>query len=138
VAEETLVKENLDETMIQGGEALTRKLDELGWPVVAAFWYFERDENRWKLILASPRVSLDGPKKSYEAISSALSTLHQHLTALQFITVVPPEHPLVKTLALVARTSSNISGMRLSRITVDGQYIEDAYLYRVNVNPAAA
>jgi len=124
--------------MIRGGDALTRKLDELGWPVVASFWFFERDENRWKLILASPQVDIKGPKKSYEAISDALSALHEHFTALQFITVVPPDHPLVKTLALATQAGSDITGTRISRNMINGQYIDDAYVYRVNVDPAAA
>jgi hypothetical protein len=138
MAEEALVKEFLTENMVRGGEALTRKLDELGWPVVASFWYFEPDDNRWKLMIASPKVNLDGPKEAYEAIQGALSTLQDHFTDLQYITVVQPDHPIVQTLAAAIPTGPAIVGMRFSQNTINGRFIDDAYLYRVNPSPVAA
>jgi len=124
--------------MVQGGEALTRKLVEQGWPVVLAFWSFERDENQWKLIFASPNVNVDGPKKAYEAIQKALLAITEHFTDLQYITVVAPDHPLVKTLAAVLPTDSETKGVRVSRNMINGRYIDDAYLYRIDEKSAAA
>ena len=137
MAEEILVKESLDNWMIRDGEALTRKLDELGWPVVASFWFYERDENRWKLILASPTFNA-GPKKAYEAVAEALSQVQGHFAGLESITIVPPDHPLVQALARLRQTGPGIVGTRVSRNVINGQYIDDAWLYRVNVDPAAA
>jgi hypothetical protein len=137
MVEETLVKENLDDAMIREGAALTRKLEEQGWPVVAAFWFFDRAENRWSLFFASPRVATDGPKGSYEAISQALSGLSSFF-GLQFITVVSPHHELVKTFAALSHMPTVSVPTRVSRTVIDGRYIDDAYVYRAEVNPAAA
>jgi hypothetical protein len=40
----TVVKEALNDEMKCFGASLTRALDDAGWPIVAAFWYFESEE----------------------------------------------------------------------------------------------
>jgi hypothetical protein len=132
MAEETLVKEQLTDEMIQAGEALTRQLDRVGWPVAASLWLFEPDDNEWKLMLASPTVTGGGPKAAYDAVSKALSALHEHLTSLQHIRVVDPNHPIIRLLASAVSTGQTISGIRFSKNTINGRFIDDAYLYRVN------
>lgn len=84
-------------------------------------------------MIASPEVALHGPKEAYEAISRALNDLSEHFITLQLVTVTTPDHPLVRTLAVAVRTGEGISGIRFSRNTVNGRFIEDAYLYRVNI-----
>lgn len=139
MAEESLVKEALTDEMKKAGADLTRKLDEARWPVVASFWLFEPEENEWKLFLASPRIVSDGPKEAYEAIGRALSTLREHFPTLKFISVVAPNHELVKTLRSAIQTDRNsIGGIRFSRNTINGRFIDDAYLYRVAPDTAAA
>jgi hypothetical protein len=138
MAEEPLVKETLTDAMKRGGAELTRKLDEAKWPVVASFWYFVPEDNQWKLILASPKVVSDGPKNSYEAISRALSTLREYFGSLEYISVVPPSHELVRTLASAIQTGRTISGIRFSKNTINGRFIDDAYLYRIAPETAAA
>src|SRR5438046_6378186 len=115
--------------MIRGGALLTSKLDESGWPVLGAFWLFSPEENRWKLMIVSPEVTTSGPKESYEAISAALATLQHHFTDLQFITVVAPNHPLVRALATAVRTGHAIEAIRFSRQALAGRFIDDLYLY---------
>jgi hypothetical protein len=140
MAEETVVKEALTDSMKRGGEELTRKLDEANWPVVASFWYFVREHNRWNLIVASPKVLSDGPMASYEAVNRALGALHDDFASLESITVVPPSHDLVRTLASAVPTASGsaISGIRFSNKAINGRFIDDAYLYRITPDTAAA
>ncbi|HYI10668.1 MAG TPA: hypothetical protein VEK57_16525 [Thermoanaerobaculia bacterium] len=136
MAEEILVKEALTDEMIRAGYALTRQLEESGWPLSASLWFFEADQNDWKLILASPAVTSGGPKAAYDTVSQALSALHQHFTDLKHITVVPPDHPVVRLLASAVSTGPTNRGMRFSKNTINGRFIDDAYLYRVT--PTAA
>jgi hypothetical protein len=138
MAEETLVKENLTEEMVRGGAALTQNLDALGWPVAAAFWYFETEANEWTLMIASPRVTIDGPLGAYEAVQQALTGLEKHFTSLEYIRLLAPEHALVQTMTIAAQTGSRTGGLRVSRTAIDGSYVEDAYVYRVNASSAAA
>ena len=137
MAEETVVKEALTEEMKSFGASLTRKLDEAGWPIVAAFWYCESDFNRWKLMLASPRVTSEGSRDLYMAIIHALDALHQSRTNSN-VSVVAPDHPVVRALASAFQTGWTITGIPFSRQAIDRSMIEDAYIYRVTSESAAA
>jgi hypothetical protein len=138
MAEEPLVKETLTEEMKSAGAALTRALDEAGWSVVGSFWYYESDDNRWKLMLASPRVSTDGRREAYGAVIKALDALHQSRTNLKHITVIEPDDPLVKKLASAVQTGWTIDGIPFTRRAINGSIVEDAYLYRMTSESAAA
>jgi hypothetical protein len=109
MAEEILVKEALTDEMRTDRTALTQALDEAGGPVVASFWYYESDYNRWKLMLGSPRVSSDGAREAYLAVIRAVDAIGQSRMNLNHITAIAPDHPL-----------------------------EDAYLYRMTPESAAA
>ena len=138
MAEEAVVKEALTEEMKNDGAALTRALDESGWPVVASFWYFESDYNRWKLMLASPRVSSDGAKEAYGTVIRALDALHQPRSNVNHITVIAPDHPIVRALASEVQTGWTIGGKLHTARAIKGRFIEDAYLYRMTSESAAA
>ena|SRR5258706_1019440 len=138
MAEEILVKETLTEEMKRDGAALTRALDEAGWPVVASFWYYESDYNRWKLMLVSPRVRTDGSREAYGTVIKAIDALHQSRTNLNFIRAIAPNHPLVTRLASVIQTGWTIGGIPFYRQAIDGEIVEDAYLYRMTSESAAA
>jgi hypothetical protein len=138
MAEDTVVKETLSDEMKRDGAALTRALDEAGWPVVASFWYYESDDNFWKLMLASPRVSTYGPGEGYDAVISALDALHESRKKLKHITVVEPNNAIVKALASEVQTGWTIVGKLHTARAIDGRYIDDAYLYRITSESAAA
>jgi len=138
MAEETVVKEALTEEMKRDGATLTRALDEAGWPVVASFWYYEPDENRWKLMFASPRVSADGPTEAYGVVIEALDTHHLSRTNLKHITVITPDHPIVRALASEVQTGWTIGGKLHTARAINGRFIEDSYLYRMTSESAAA
>ncbi len=76
MAEETVVKEMLTQEMIQAGAEITRRLDEAHLEVRASLWWYIPDKNLWRLIVASPAVRLDGPKKVYQKIQTILSTTY--------------------------------------------------------------
>jgi hypothetical protein len=131
MAEEPLVKEPLTGEMINAGMELTRRLDEANWPVVASFWYFVPEQNQWKLIFASPRLLSDGPAQAFQAIRRASAELREQFPSLKQIVIAPPDDEVVWTLGLAIDTEWTISGIRFSQNTVNGRFIEDAYLYRV-------
>jgi hypothetical protein len=138
MAEEMVVKETLTDEMKNLGALLTRTLDEAGWPIVAAFWYFESDYNRWKLMLASPRVESDGRKDLYMAVINALDVLHLPRPIVNHVRAVAPAHPVVKALTSAFHTGWAITAIPFSRQAIDRSMIEDAYIYRVTSESAAA
>ena len=133
MAEETMVKEMLTKEMIQAGADLVRRLDEAHLEVKASLWLYIPDSNLWRLVIASPAVKDEGPKRVYQKIQSVLSQAPDdaYKVTLSDISVVENTDPLVTLLRTAVKTGMGISGLRFSRNTINGHFIEDAYLYRV-------
>lgn len=137
MAEEILVKEALTDAMIAAGADLMRSLDRAQWPVVASLWLFEAETNQWRLILASPAVTEEGPLAAYRHVSHALRSSCSKLS-LDAVSVVAPTDSLVQVLRSAYRTDSGMEGRRVYRTAINGHFVDDAYLYRLPpVAPAA-
>jgi len=73
MAEETVVKDLLTHDMIVAGEELVRGLDASEYDVVGSLWFYIPESNEWRLMLVSPQLESEGPKKSvYENSIRAL------------------------------------------------------------------
>lgn len=133
MAQELLVGEQLTPDMIKSGELLIAALDKLNLLVKGAFWLLLPDQHVWRLVIASPEVRLQGPKAVYRKIVAALHKLPAEATpiGMKDISVVEDKNPLLLTLRRAVSTGSGISGIRFSKNVINGQLIEDAYLYRV-------
>lgn len=138
MAEETLVKENLTDEMIETGAELTKALDRSGWPIVAALWLFDADINQWRMVLASPAVEETGPLAAYVKVGALLEELNRTLP-LSGLSVVTPNDPTIRALSSSAYArGTETEGRRVHRTAVNGRFVDDAYLYRlVPVAPAA-
>jgi hypothetical protein len=132
MAENTVVKEQLTDEMIDAGAALTQKLDDLGVNVPVAMWFFLTDINEWRLLFASPQISAEGPKVVYEKIEQARHSLgpKADLLPLSAIGLMDTNHQLVKLLRHALRTGPGVSRVRFSKNVINGQFIDDALIYR--------
>jgi hypothetical protein len=133
MAQDSLVKELLTDKMIHAGAELTKKLDELQWPVFASLWLYESEGNQWRLLIASERVTVDGPQKSYQKIQSALAAIEDVNSALALsdIGVTDPQDPLIRLLGMAIGTGRQVGGIRFKRNVINGHLIEDAYVYQI-------
>jgi len=133
MAEEVVVKEILTQGMIETGAELTRLLDQAPLVVSASLWLYIPESNIWRLIIASPEVRTYGPKKVYQKIQPILSQIFEEELSigLKDISVVENNNPLIALLRMAIRTGDGISGIRFSRNTINGHFIEDAYIYRM-------
>lgn len=122
----------LSEEMISAGEEITKYLDKAQIEVSASLWFYVTDLNTWRLIIASPEVRIYGPKNLYKKIQSVISKLpDDKKIALKDIAVVDNNDPLITLLRTAIKTGKVISGIRFSRNTINGVFIEDAYIYRI-------
>lgn len=133
MAENTVVKDQLTDAMVEAGAELTRKLDEAGLVTNAALWLFVPDINEWRLLFASPEVSAQGPRKVYEQIRLALQQLGDRASAapLSVIGLLDENAELVKLLRIAIRTGPGIGRIRFSKNVINGHFVEDALIYRV-------
>jgi hypothetical protein len=133
MAEEAVVKENLTREMIQAGGDLIRRLDDARLEINAALWLYLPDSNLWRLVIASSAVREDGPKKVYQKIQSILSEIAGNDIAIRLkdISAVKDNDGLILLLRTDLSIKDRISGLRVSRNTINGHFIEDAYIYRM-------
>jgi hypothetical protein len=125
-------KPTLVDADMKAGEALLSKLDEIEFNVKAALWFYVQDSEEWRLIIASPIVDKDGPKKAYEKVQSQLQELDgRYELSLRNISLVSPGDKLIKALKSVFKLDKAISHIRFTRNVVNGVFIEDAYIYRL-------
>ena len=132
MTENTVVKEQLTEEMIEAGAQLTQKLDELGMPIAIAMWFFMPDINEWRLLFASPKLSTEGPREVYEQIEEARRTLgaQAERVPLSAIGLMDTNHQLVQLLQTALHTGPGVSRVRFSKNVVNGHFIDDALIYR--------
>ena len=128
-----MVKDQLTEAMIDAGAEVTRKLDETGLRSSAALWLFLTENNEWRLFIALPEVSSQGPRQIYEHIRVILEDLGDKASAapLSVIGLLDPDDELIRLLRIAIRTGPEINRIRFSKNAINGHFIEDALIYRV-------
>ena len=132
MAENTVLKEPLTNGMIDAGAHLVRKLDEMGVEVTSALWLLDTEINEWRLLLASPVVSQQGPRTMYGKVQLARDELDESDSAVLFsaVSVAPENADLITRLRATVHTGSAIERIRFSKNVADGHFIEDALIYR--------
>ena len=135
VVVKVVAKEALTPQMIAAGAELTRRLDEVGFDLVASFWLYTAESNQWLLVLASPYVTTAGPVKAYRRIRRVLyngATEPDLPMILWDTTVREDDDPLIVALRAGIKTRKKIDGKRYTETIINGQFTEDAYVYRVS------
>jgi hypothetical protein len=128
-----MVVTNLDDKLIKDGEKLLKQLDTDCIFVDAILWFYFSETQKWKLLVSLPGIINRGPKIAYHTIQEALSRISVTFS-LDDVVVVQPDDPILKLLKIAITTSDGISGIRFSNNVVNGQLIQDAYIYRMTLN----
>jgi hypothetical protein len=142
MAEEILVKEQLTPEMITVGREMSLRLLEKGFKLICSLWLYHLDSNSWRLVLASPIVDSEGPRRAYEIIEQILQENWEMGIWLRDISAVSPSDPLVQALR---RSLGKIDllrpyyapsprvdvGRRYTRSRLGDIFIEDAYIFLV-------
>lgn len=134
MAKDILVAESLSDSMIKAGAKLVERLDAEQSDIKSAFWLYYSEDKAWKLIIASPLVDSLGPREYYKKIVGANSSasVEEEVISLNDIGVTNTANQIVQLLKFAIGTGGGISGIRFSRNTINGHFIEDSYIYRSN------
>jgi hypothetical protein len=97
----------------------------------AAFWCYLPDSREWRLVIATPLVDEQGPLVTYRDVRLVLSQNLDLDLSLQNISVVSPKEPLVKAFKKAMKMARDPLGTRFTHSTIEGNYVEDAYVYRL-------
>ena len=128
-----MVKADLTKAMIEAGHGLLELLDHKAFRVKACFWFYFSDSDRWRLVVASPEVWARGPLAAYRKINGAARRLpvEARIFAPGDVTAIKRTDPLVLLLRAAVSTGPGISGIRYTGSSVNGTFIDDAYIYRL-------
>lgn len=114
------------------GYKLLDFLKEKNLEFKAALWLYYSDRERWYLLLSSPEVDDRGAREMYYKISKALLNRPDELREVESddIKVIPYNSKLIQLFKNVVHIQDN-SGVRFQNNVINGQLIEDAYIYRI-------
>jgi len=135
MVKDILVSESLSDSMITAGAKLIGRLDEESADVKSAYWLYFSEDKIWKLIIASPLVDSEGPRKYYRKVVAAneLAIATEETVSLNDIAVTNTTNEIVQLIKFAISTGNDISGVRFAKNTINGVFIEDAYIYRSNL-----
>lgn len=136
MAKSVLVTGEFTEVMEKAGAALLRRLDTGQADVRSAFWFYFPDVKAWKLVIASKKVDSEGPREFYKRIVKAnkVAAKDEYVLSLNDIGVTNLSNPIVMLIGIAVGTPRGaVSGIRFSRNTINGNFIEDAYIYRSSI-----
>lgn len=134
VDEQLAVKDPLTPERIAIGARLIEAVEGLGTAVSAAFWFYEIEGGIWQLYIVSSDVRAKGAAEVYETVQTALASLNvdRHILWLGEVVVAEPSHPVVGLLRNVCVNGARVSAARrIIKTGSRGQYIDDAYVYRM-------
>lgn len=133
MVEKVVVGGSLSDEMKNAGRELVDRLDKSEFKISSVFWFYQRDSEVWRFMIASPEVKTKGPRHAYEQIQKIIRGMpaQKPRLNLQDISVIDSSHRLVSLLKSAITTGKDISGIRFSKNTISGEFIEDAYIYRL-------
>lgn len=127
------MKPDLTADMIDAGRRLLELLDSQGFPARACFWFYFPESDRWRFVVASAEVRVRGPHTAYRQVQTVARNVPDatKLFGPGDVTVVKDNDPLVLLLRKAIVTGPGISGIRFTSNSVNGTFIDDAYIYRL-------
>lgn len=128
-----MVAVSLNSEMIKAGRIIVDGLLDEKIEVEAAFWIFSSDLHGWKLIVSSHQLASRGPKESYRLIQRLMSRLPEarmQLSPLD-VSLISPDAPSVKAMRRSITVNNSEPGARYTGVMLDGNLIEDMYVYRL-------
>jgi len=119
---------------IDGGEKLISTLERAGLDIRAALWLYSSDPDKLELVIASPFIDQNGPKKTYTFIQAELAKMEPSPEIdLEDISVLSPKNRLIEALLRMREIYPTSIIKWLSREVVNGVYIEAAYIHRLKI-----
>jgi|ERR1035437_3382487 hypothetical protein len=116
---------------IENGNRVVEALDRAGKPPKVALWAKLPEYEDWRLVIASDHLSQLGSLSGYSQINSAIKEAGISPRKRPSITLRPMNRPFIKALRQTFGNAKDVYGMRLGGQTFGDQYLEDAFVYRI-------
>lgn len=118
------------EPNFEAGKKLLELIDEEFNPL-SFLWIYFRDVSNWKLIITSKKFDNKPIAESYKSLIDKFGNTQEFKNiGISNISIVATDNPLIKLLRTAIGTDMSISGIRFTSNTINGVFIDDAYIYR--------
>ncbi len=112
------------------GQKLIEQLVRDGLEIMAAFWLYTNDNERWTLNLICKGVDKEGPRNGYGAVIRAFDQLPDlRLDPVFDVTLLGPSQPLARGVLAHLKRHPGEHARRVEQTTLNGVYVESAFLY---------
>jgi hypothetical protein len=116
---------------VAGGQKVLDTLDAAKFNVPVALWIRRgEDDERWRLLLASPLYDSLGPGEAYHKLVKTLWSGNYDWVRSP-IQLQTTRQPLVRELRKIFGKAADLAGMRLDGQMIGDTWVEDAYVYRI-------
>lgn len=119
-----MAEEPLVEDAIKAGAEFVKLLDRIGVPVSGAFWLYQPDADRWRLVIVTDEAR-EGARSLYLKAIEAGAEID-----LADVDFQPPESAVFRALGGLIRVDG-LSQVRMRQNSFNGVYVEDALVYRL-------
>jgi hypothetical protein len=120
----------VDKTSIDLGRRVIAALSRQGIGVAVGLWAFASQSEEWQLTIATPLVDELGPLAAYGKVQKALQKAGiEDEFPLRRIFLRSPKDRVLQSLQKESRALER-EDYRLVNASIEGSFIEDAYLYR--------
>jgi hypothetical protein len=118
---------------VEQAAKLIRLLDKTELEVHSALWLYSPEEDKWRLVIATPMIERRGPQRAYMVIQKILANNPEFsdLSFMDISLVSERNSKLINTLRKAIQTGKEIANIRFSRNVIDGEYLEDAIILRM-------
>jgi hypothetical protein len=116
---------------IANGEEIINALDHAGKNPNVALWAKFREYEDWRLVIASDRINQTSALAGYDEIYAAMDQSGISSTGQPIILLLPMEKPFIQALRKIFGRAQSTRGMRLGGQGFGDQYIEEAFVYRI-------
>jgi hypothetical protein len=116
---------------IENGEKVVAALDEDGKGPNVALWAKLPEYEDWRLVIASDRIRQTGSLYPYSQINQAMEKAGIPISKRPKVFLRPMDKPFIKSLRSVFADAADTYGMRLGGQVFGDQYLEDAFVYRI-------
>jgi hypothetical protein len=127
-----MVKTALVSFDVDRGAKIIEGLEAHGLKIRVALWLYLSDYEDWRLGLSSPKFAGLGTMACYGLLNATLDAAGFEVEQVPSILVLPPAGPFVRDLRRVFGKARNVEGMRLGGQIFGGQFVEDAFVYRIS------
>ena len=114
------------------GARLIQELDQVAFPVTAAFWAYDSTLERWRFIIAAPPPAIESLVNAYGVIQKAISDNGLGVT-LDRVSLISDNDPTLANLeALSNSDAQDVVEVSAGSAEVAGRVLDDIHVYRSN------